>query len=175
MVCKTCRHPKHREIDRALLEGATHKQISAKYHMDPKSVYRHRKNHLGKLIAEHASRYGENLVEQLYAMTVDTKRIGKKAEAARQYGPALGAIGTERGIIELVARLTGQLDNRAQIILLEQAEAANAEQELMLSRLTLDERRELRRLIAKAEGRPEEAIETDYQNMDGSDGGQLHN
>jgi len=61
-------------------------------------------------------------------------------------------------IYELVAKLTGQLDESARVnIALVQQQQAEAEQELMLERLTIAERLELRRLIAKAQGEPSEA------------------
>ncbi len=175
MRCIICHHSQRAEIDGALIAGAVPRKIAIKYHIDPKSVYRHRKNHLAQIIKENAAAYAKHLVEELYSLTAAAKRLGRNAEAAAQYGSALGAIATERGIIELVAKLTGQLDGRTQInILMQQAEQANQEQEVMLSRLTIEERKELRRLILKAEGRSE-AIETDYHSTEESDDRQLRN
>ncbi|MBV8771621.1 MAG: hypothetical protein JO166_04715 [Deltaproteobacteria bacterium] len=56
-------------------------------------------------------------------------------------------------IFELIAKLTGQLDEGTRVnVLVQQQQQAAAEQELMLERLTVAERLELRRLVAKAQG-----------------------
>jgi hypothetical protein len=58
----------------------------------------------------------------------------------------------------LLAKLTGQLDESARVnIALVEQQQAEAEQELMLERLTIAEPHELRPLIEKAQGEPSEA------------------
>jgi hypothetical protein len=53
---------------------------------------------------------------------------------------------------ELLAKLTGQLDESTRVnVLVAQQRQRDSEQELMLQRLTIAERLELRRLIAKAQ------------------------
>jgi len=55
-------------------------------------------------------------------------------------------------IFELIAKLTGQLDQGTRVnVLVAQQRAEEAEQELMLERSTVAERLELRRLVAKAQ------------------------
>lgn len=103
----------------------------------------------------------DKMVRELRQLITDAERIGKKAENARQYAAAIAAVRELRGVLELIAKLTGQLDESARVnILVQRQQAAESEQLTMIERLTLAEQIELARLLAKAQGEEPPAIET---------------
>ena len=96
---------------------------------------------------------GEDLVERLGELITVARDILAKAYEARQFSAAMAGVRELARIFELIAKLTGQLDESARVnVAVIQQQQAAAEQELMLERLTVTERLELRRLVAKAQG-----------------------
>jgi len=76
-----------------------------------------------------------------------------RAIESNQLANALSAIREISRIFELIGRMTGELDESARVnIAIVQQQERQAQQELQLSRLTVEERRELRRLYAKMQG-----------------------
>ena len=104
--------------------------------------------------ADQALRYeGEALVTELQGLLTLARGILERAIQANQFGAAMAGVRELARIFELIAKLTGQLDESARVnVAVIQQQQAAAEQELMLERLTVTERLELRRLIAKAQG-----------------------
>jgi hypothetical protein len=69
--------------------------------------------------------HANNLVEQLRQLTADATRIAPKAEKAKQYNAAMAGVREMARIVELVAKLTGQLDEgtRVNVLIAQQARA----------------------------------------------------
>ena len=44
--CTVCTHEKRQEIDKALVTGATHREVSERFRLSPSAVYRHKQGHL---------------------------------------------------------------------------------------------------------------------------------
>ncbi|MBV8773222.1 MAG: hypothetical protein JO166_12975 [Deltaproteobacteria bacterium] len=104
--------------------------------------------------ADQALRYeGEALVTELQGLLTLARGILERAIQANQFGAAMAGVRELARIFELIAKLTGQLDESARVnVAVIQQQQAAAEQEIMLERLTVAERLELRRLVAKAQG-----------------------
>lgn len=117
--CRVCQHPSRSAIEQAMIAGRSHPSIAQEYGLSKDGVRRHKDNHLaanmrGAMAARdvNAGRTALSRVEDLYARA---DRILSAAEEAGQGGLALGAIKELRGIVELLAKLTGELDERPQV------------------------------------------------------------
>jgi hypothetical protein len=114
----------------------------------------------------HDLTHGENLIERLQGLSTIALGILADAKAARQYGAAIAGVREMGRIVELVAKLTGQLDEGTRVnVLVAQQQERVGEQTLMLERLTVEERVELRRLISKAEGAATDTIPTQSRDL----------
>jgi hypothetical protein len=162
-ACKCCQHQERKSIDKALADGATtNLALATKYDLSVGSVRRHRAKCLTKAVVAAAERrsltHADSLLSRLEALIADARRIGEAAVAAKKFGPAQSGIKNIVHILELVARLTGQLDNgttNVNIALVNQQREA----EQRFDRLSLDELRTFRALLAKMEA--DEVIEVE--------------
>lgn len=111
--CSICLHDKEKEINRALLKGATLVSISQLYSVSQFSLHRHRKNHLiGSLSREpkvKGLKITDNAVETLKSMLAKLKDIEKKAEKAKNLNIAILAIREIARLTELVEKIAGRL------------------------------------------------------------------
>jgi hypothetical protein len=159
-VCTVCCHGDHHKIDKELVANLPQRQVARRYGISPDSIKRHlASGHVVRTISKAAEAkeilQGVDLVAKLHELAVDAQQILEESRNVKQYSAAMAAIREMARIVELVARLTGQLDESTRVnILVQQQAAAAAEQDLMLDRLTVPELAELRRLVAKAQGEP---------------------
>jgi hypothetical protein len=108
---------------------------------------------MAKAAAARELAHADNLVEQLRQLTADATRIAAKAERAKQYNAAMSGMREMARIVELVAKLTGQLDEGTRVnVLIAERDQREARQAADLQRLTLDERLELQRFVPGAGG-----------------------
>jgi hypothetical protein len=99
-----------------------------------------------------APREGDNLLAKLEELIKIVEHLMARCVQNGQFMNSLACVRELTRIYEFVARLTGQLDESARVnVLLQQQQQRDSEQELMLERLTVAERLELRRLVAKAQ------------------------
>ncbi len=114
--CTVCEHPKRGEIDRALVGETSNLSVSSLFGVSESAVRRHKANHLPATLAKaeeakEASRAGD-LLGQVRALQGKTLGILLRAEGAGDLRTALGAIREARGNVELLAKLSGELDER---------------------------------------------------------------
>jgi len=158
--CAICVHAERDRIDRAILTKESRASVSRRWGLPPDCTERHAKLHVQQIIsrvsnetAKALTAEGEDLVERLRELITVARDILAKAYEARQFSAAMAGVRELARIFELIAKLTGQLDEGTRVnVLVQQQQQAAAEQELMLERLTVAERLELRRLVAKAQG-----------------------
>ena len=85
--------------------------------MSADSVFRHQRDHLPKLLvqAEGAKdiAQADDLLAQLKGLNEKARELAAKAEGAGDYRTALMAIRELTRLLELTAKLTGELDERA--------------------------------------------------------------
>jgi hypothetical protein len=170
-TCTTCRHPQRASIDKALLAGEAERSIAKRFAIHASNIHRHKASCIGKVFAravrakaardekvvlafEHQQgQFGNNLVAELQRLAAEAADIGAKAKHAKQYGAAMGGIREMARIVELIAKLTGQLDESARVnVLVAEREQREASQVEDLSRLDLTERLQLARLLSKVRG-----------------------
>lgn len=118
-TCKVCQHIERPEIDRQLASGGTNRGIGEKYGISKDSVRRHRERHLAPALKSVSTRRetqgavrASDRAEDLYQKA---SRILETAEDAGQGALALSAIKELRATVELLAKLSGELDERPQV------------------------------------------------------------
>ena len=121
-TCTVCPHPDRAAIDRALVRGEDVTAVSALFRVSADALTRHRDRHLPTLLAK--ARTAEEVAEaydllaQVRDLHATTLALLDKAEAAGKLGVAVMAVREARGNLELLAKLTQQLDTRPTLNLL---------------------------------------------------------
>jgi hypothetical protein len=119
--CTVCKHPKRKAIDADLASlGVSLRAIASRYDIDKTTVMRHRDGCLGRAIqAAIASREvvrqaetGETALQRVENLTTDALTILREAKEAGKPAMALAAIDRALSCVNLIAKLTGELDER---------------------------------------------------------------
>lgn len=124
--CTVCTHLNVEEINKAIIEGESirdiAKQFSKKFYNSPlssSSIERHKRNHLPTLLVKAEEVRKESCAEDLFA---EIRRLRSKAESIAlmaeeegDYRTALSGIRELIRIIELMAKLRGELQEQASI------------------------------------------------------------
>lgn len=114
--CKVCAHPERPQIDAAIASGMNNSVAAEKWGLSKDGVRRHRASHLSlALMAVTAQRETGGAVKAIDRAEALYSKAEGLLEAAQSEGKAslsLAAIRELRGIVELLAKLTGELDER---------------------------------------------------------------
>jgi len=114
--CTLCEHPKREEIDRALVGETSNLSVSSVFGVSESAVRRHKANHLpAKLAKAHEAKEvsrADDLLGQVRILQSKTLSILLRAEGAGDLRTALSAVREARGNVELLAKLSGELDER---------------------------------------------------------------
>ena len=113
-LCAICTHVDAERIDTAVVEGkASLRKISQEFKISPDSLYRHKRNHLPqKLIKAKEAREvikADNNIDRLKALQAEAQEILEEAKRSRTLHIALEAIRELSRLIELQAKLAGEL------------------------------------------------------------------
>src|SRR5215471_2237720 len=115
--CTICSSSHRRSIDKDILVGSPLRTIADRWSVSKTALIRHR-DHLSRTLlkAQEAAQveHADSLLEQLNHLTADARRIQEKAERARDYRAALAGIRELARIVDLVARLTGQIQQHTE-------------------------------------------------------------
>jgi hypothetical protein len=113
MRCTVCRHPARNQIDQALLQGARFRDLARRTGTDKSALLRHRDRHLPSLLvkAQEAAviASADSLAAKLLAIEAEARRLGEKAEEAGDLRGALQAVRELTRLVELAARVSGEL------------------------------------------------------------------
>ena len=114
--CTVCDHPESHSIDEALVSGAPYRTVAKRFVLSESAVYRHKTEHLPAQLlkareAEEAAR-ADDLLDQVRNLQAHALHILESAEQAGDLGTALAAISRARDNLELLGKLTGELDER---------------------------------------------------------------
>lgn len=128
-LCTICAHPARREIEKLLVSATPLRKISARFETTVSALHRHRAGHLlieavkREQEAKSAARvddvlgHARTLQDRTENLFGEAQTIYQEARRAKDQKTALAAIRESalatrevRGNVELVARLTGQLD-----------------------------------------------------------------
>jgi hypothetical protein len=118
-TCTICSHHRRNTIDKALLRGERLKTVACRYSVSDDALSRHRK-HLQLVIAKAAAlveqnnlAYGSALLAEIGRIRVDAERLQIESERRRDLRAALRAIHERLAVVELEAKLSGQIDTGA--------------------------------------------------------------
>jgi transposase-like protein len=119
MTCTVCRHADRVAIDRALVGvggGGSLRSIAKQYGVSASAVLRHRVDHLPASLltardAEEATN-ADDLLAELRSIQARARGLLDRAEEGGDLRAAVAAIRELRGNLELLAKLTQQLDTR---------------------------------------------------------------
>jgi hypothetical protein len=127
MTCRVCGHKKRLEIDRALLEGQSLRDIAKRTSLTPSSLQRHKAEHLTRsLVKAHEAREvarADSLLAEVFRQEAlfdeldqTAKAIQESAAGEQDRRGVLDAIGVRgslahkrRPYMELRGRMTGEL------------------------------------------------------------------
>ncbi len=117
-TCTVCLHPKRAEVDAALLAGTPYRVAASRYESSVGALQRHREHIAPALaIAKQAERVAaaDSILDKVAGLEADARRIGAAAEADGDGRTALAAVRELTRIVELLARLRGELDARGSV------------------------------------------------------------
>jgi len=115
--CSVCTHPRRPEIDHAIVSGNSYRTVAQQFTVSRDAVVRHRRHlsvALGKPLSSEQLSPSETLLGQLEELKSEAQRLKQKAEQDGDYRAALAAVRELCRIVELVAKLCGQIDSRTE-------------------------------------------------------------
>ena len=138
--CSICNHDRRQEIEHALLRGESHRVVAQQFTVSRGAVARHLK-HISAALTQ-ARKLGEvedgkSIFIQLRELKIQAGQIKARADRAGDYRTSLLALREETRLVELEARLTGELNERPETKILNftlDAETARRMTETFLAR-----------------------------------------
>jgi hypothetical protein len=117
--CTVCDHPETHSIDETLVSGAPYRSVAKRFELSESAVYRHKTEHLlaHLLKAREAEdvAQADELLEQVRTLQGHALDILERAEKAGDLRTALAAISQARGNLELLAKLSGELQQEGTV------------------------------------------------------------
>ncbi|MEW6365192.1 MAG: hypothetical protein AB1714_11225 [Acidobacteriota bacterium] len=125
--CTVCKHPQLTEINTALVEGGTIRNVAKQYGLSPTAVYRHKSEHIKGALARAADardlargKDGGDLLSRVQAHVTRMERLQETVDAlleeAAEHRGKLAAISTAtqvsrelRGCYELLGNMVSEL------------------------------------------------------------------
>lgn len=110
-VTTVTRHRKRAEIEAALAKGAPVRRIAARFGLSKSAAHRHKERMALEMAAAPSAKdtTAEELLGKLGSLQGEAEGILAKAKRDGNHRAALGAIKESRSIIELLARMLGEL------------------------------------------------------------------
>lgn len=110
--CSICEHPQAEEINTALLNGVSLRNIAERYSVSTTSLHRHKDHIPAALMKAQEAREiakADSMLAQVTELRDKALAILAKAEQAGDLRTALQGIKEARGCLELLAKLQGEL------------------------------------------------------------------
>lgn len=119
-ACTICTHPQRAEIDAALLAEEPLRIIAQRTGTSATALHRH-KEHLPRFLVKAAEAaevaQADSLLEQVRSLQTRALSILDRADEAGDLRTALGAIREARSTLELLAKLSGELQQEGTVTL----------------------------------------------------------
>jgi len=119
MTCRVCQHPDKFEIEKAFIEGTSLRDIARQHGVSKDSVQFHGKEHIVKMLLKayeiQDASQGSQLYRQVIGLGETAQRLLEKAEARDDLKTALDGVGKLRGVLELIAKMSGELKEQTQV------------------------------------------------------------
>jgi hypothetical protein len=120
-TCTICTHHRRDSMDKLLLRGEQLKTVACRYSVSEDALGRHKK-HMQLVIAKAASlieqkdlAYGSALMAEIGRIRADAERLQLESERRQDVRGALRAIHERLAIVELEAKLSGQIDTQKNV------------------------------------------------------------
>lgn len=118
--CSSCSHEDRESLDRALVLGTESLRALAKrFHIDRHSLSRHASHHLtpalARVVDERMTAGPRSALERLEELHDEARAVLDAAKQGGQGQLSLQAVRELRGIVETIAKITGELDERARV------------------------------------------------------------
>ena len=118
-VCTVCQHVERAAIDEALVRGVAYRVIARQFDLGKDALGRHHAEHLPALLlkgqAAAEMSQADRLLADVRGLRETAYRLLLAAEAAGDLKTALLGVREARGCLELLAKLSGELDERPQL------------------------------------------------------------
>jgi hypothetical protein len=125
-ACTICQHPAREAINQDLVSGVSFRIVAERYNASPAAVFRHNQSHLSKpLFRAHSVqdlREADDLLAKVAALEADAKRLQGLAEDAGDLKTALQGVRELVRIVELQAKLVGDIESSPTVNILVTAE-----------------------------------------------------
>ena len=113
--CSICNHDRRQEIEYALLRGESHRAVAQQFTVPRGAVPRHLK-HVSTALTQ-ARKLGEveddkSILTQLRELILEVEQLITRADRAGDYRTVLVALREKTRLLELKARLTGELNEK---------------------------------------------------------------
>ena len=120
--CIVCESSDRDKIEKMMVSGQSFRDIERQFRIDKSSLHRHKKNHLPSALIK-AKKGKEivkatNLVEEISRLKRKAENIAKKAEERGDYRTALAGIRELTRIVELLAKMQGEMKDQTVNIVL---------------------------------------------------------
>ena len=117
--CAACQSDKQAEIDEALVRGVSLRSLARRYDISRNALAAHKLNHVSPALLavrqERVAAGASTTVDRLEALFETGQSILDAAKKSGNAALGLSAMRELRGTIELMARVTGELDERPQV------------------------------------------------------------
>jgi hypothetical protein len=117
-ACRACRHEKRSEIDRALLSGDAPRQVASRYDgLSATGLQRHQKHITSSLVkARDAKEVGQasSVLSFVRGLVAKAHQFTDLAEQKGDLRTAMSGLRELTRMAELLAKLTGELDQRSE-------------------------------------------------------------
>ncbi len=117
--CSVCTHPDRRQIDGAIVEGVSHRDVARQFGLGRNAIDNHAERHLPATLTRSAEVaeviHADDLLTEVRARERRADDLGRQAERAGDLRTALQALREWRGLAEFRAKVAGELDERAVI------------------------------------------------------------
>jgi hypothetical protein len=110
--CTVCAHADADRINAEIVEGATLDALSKAYGLTMAALHRHKKHIPAQLVkAQEAQEVAaaDTLMGRIVALDTKAENVYRQAAAAKNLNAAIAAVRELRGITELYAKITGEL------------------------------------------------------------------
>ena len=138
--CSICNHDRRQEIEHALLRGESHRVVAQQFTVPRGAVARHLKHVSTALTQARKLREveeGKSILIQLRELNLQAEQLKARADRAGDCRTSLLAVREKTRLVELEARLTGELNERPETKVLNftlDAETARRMTETFLAR-----------------------------------------
>jgi hypothetical protein len=142
LVCTACRSEHRTEIDRMITGGTgTERSIAKRFGLSNVAVHRHKAHVTARLAAaveRREAKSGDDLLDRLQTLNAEALAILRESRRSGKNETALRAIGRASDLLELEARILGEIHDRSitnlGVFVLDERKAIRVAEAFLLSR-----------------------------------------